>query len=441
MPLNDREILKEKIKNFLENRINNLNNKLNDDLKSIEYLKYNYYDNCMKQFEKCSNLNKNNNNTNSNENIIEKPKEIEKFKKITVIKKTHKQTNSLLQKSVKVFNQTYIKLNRNIHFNSFNLENPMNKTFDKLNKKNNNIDLFKTHFNSINNKKNYHQKIFQKSKTNISDDFSNKKLKINLIDKSCIKLPNKIKINNNIKCLYFLIEKNFINNKLKYNIIISLPTLYNIIYKKDLRFLLKNKPNEIENKIKLLEEKYKNILDYENIESNKFIPSKKCLNGLNYITKEEINNFIRIEKTGLPNEIKNIFLILIYLFNDDEIYEFKNDDNLIIDVHFKNILIKYNAKNIKKLFLKYIEIYPYLNISKNKFEKLNKIFNENKNILNNEEIAKINRPLSYISFILNEIYLYINKKNNDIYFYEIINKSNEIIKLKKNLEILKDKMK
>ena len=81
MPLNDREILKEKIKNFLENRINNLNNKLNDDLKSIEYLKYNYYDNCMKQFEKCSNLNKNNNNTNSNENLIEKPKEIEKFKK------------------------------------------------------------------------------------------------------------------------------------------------------------------------------------------------------------------------------------------------------------------------------------------------------------------------------------------------------------------------
>ena len=50
----------------------------------------------------------------------------------------------------------------------------MNKTFNKLNKKNNNIDLFKTHFNSINIKKNYHQKIFQKSKINILDDFSNK---------------------------------------------------------------------------------------------------------------------------------------------------------------------------------------------------------------------------------------------------------------------------
>ena len=440
MPVSDKEILKEKIKNFFENRINNLNIKLNKDLKSIENLKYNYYDNCIKQFEKYSNLNKNNNNTDSNENTKEKTKEIEKFKKITVIKKTHRQIPSLLQKSVKVFNQTYIKLNRNIHFNSFHIDN-MNKTFDKLSKKNNNIDLFKNHFNSINNKKNLNQKIFQKSKTNVSDNFSNKKIINNIFDKSCIKLPNNIIINNNIKCLYFLIEKNFINNKLKYNIIISLPTLYNIIYKKNLKFLIQNKPKEIENKIKLLENQFENILDYKIIESNKFIPSKQSINGLNYITKEQIKNFIKIEKTGLPNEIKNIFLIIIYLFDYDDTNEFKNDE-ILLDVHFKNILNKYNVKNIKNLFLKYIEMYPYLNITKNKFEKLNKIFNENKNILNNEEIAKINRPLSYISFILNEIYLYINKKNNnDIYFYEIINKNNEIIKLKKKLEIIKNKLK
>ena len=316
----------------------------------------------------------------------------------------------------------------------------MNKTFYKPNKKFNNnlgLDLFKN--NLLNERKSFKftRKTFLKSKTIISNHLSNKIFENSINDKSCIKLPNNIKIKNNIKCIYFLIEKNFINNKLKYNIIISIPILYNILFQRNLKFLLNNKPNEIENKIKLLENELKNIFNNKNIELEMFIPSKKGLNGLNYITQEEINNYIKIEKTGLPNEIKNIFLLIIYLFDYEETNKFKNNNNVIIDFHFKNILNIYNVKNIKQLFLKYIEINPYLNINKNKFEKLNNIFSENKNILNNEEITKINRPLSYICFILNEIYNYINKKYNDVYIYEIINKNNEMIKLKNNLDLIK----
>jgi len=59
MPTNDKDLLKEKLKIFFENRINNLNNKFQNDINSIEFLKFNYYDYCIKPLKTFSEINDN----------------------------------------------------------------------------------------------------------------------------------------------------------------------------------------------------------------------------------------------------------------------------------------------------------------------------------------------------------------------------------------------
>lgn len=75
-----------------------------------------------------------------------------------------------------------------------------------------------------------------------------------------------------------------------------------------------------------------------------------------------------------------------------------------------------------------------LEITKEKYDKIDHIIKENPKILSSIDIAKINRPISYMTFYLKEIYDYMSLKTLDnVYYFELRNKNAELQDLKKQL--------
>ena len=72
---------------------------------------------------------------------------------------------------------------------------------------------------------------------------------------------------------------------------------------------------------------------------------------------------------------------------------------------------------------------------------INKIISSNKNVLNSTHFLKINKAVAYITFIIKEIYDYINiKLNNTTYLCEIKKIRNEILNLKEKNKLIKNKI-
>lgn len=76
-----------------------------------------------------------------------------------------------------------------------------------------------------------------------------------------------------------------------------------------------------------------------------------------------------------------------------------------------------------------------MTITKEKYEKIDQILKENPKILSSIDIAKINRPISYMTFFLKEIYDFMGLKTLDgVFYFELRNKNTELQKLKSQLE-------
>lgn len=76
-------------------------------------------------------------------------------------------------------------------------------------------------------------------------------------------------------------------------------------------------------------------------------------------------------------------------------------------------------------------------VTKEKFDKIDQIIKDNPKILSSIDIAKINRPISYMTFYMKEIYDFMGLKTLDgVYYFELRNKNQELRNLRSQLQLL-----
>ena len=252
------------------------------------------------------------------------------------------------------------------------------------------------------------------------------------------KLPENIIQNKPISAIFCMLEKKFLPIKQRFNIITSNLNLYKNCYNSNIKFLLEEKLKSIENNINSIENRFKNYSesDLNTYLTKEFVPSKVAQNSLAFITKEEEKKIS--ENTKNPIEIKLIFQVVYYLL--DEHFDEKKQASFLIKHLLNEVCSKHNAKDLKSLIINYYNKHKHLNLSPKKFNNIEKILKENKKILDNKEIAKISRPISYLTFYINEANKYMNlKTKDDIYYYEVrhmnemLNKYKEEVKKINNL--------
>ena len=449
MPKNDENLLKEKLNSFFNNSFNKLFLKFENDINRIEDIKYDFYDNCIKEYnlieekileeknEKIEiiSIPKIENSRNRDKNLINTFHKSAKFKNNNLLNKSfdnvienktnennnknkEKHHRRLLTKQIINFNQH--KLVKIPHPNSHR-ERPktpiyirkdskkdleININVDKKNKKVNisNIVKEKSHIEKKENiKKEKTNLTKQKLKNNIQNVKIHIKTKERIIQPNFIyQIPYSFLNSKILSCLYICVKDNFLTEKEKVKLIISNKILY--LHEKNNLQKIKEAYEKEKEKEK---EKNETNIKNKNKENCIFIPSRTALNSLIFVTKEEISNL----KNNTSVEIGLIFK-LIYIIIDEN-YNENITTSKLIENFIKVVLLKFKVKDLKNLIIQYCNKYSNLNLNHTKIDKIKNIINQNPKIISNKEIKKINRPLSYITYLLKEINDYINNKNDN----------------------------
>jgi len=245
-------------------------------------------------------------------------------------------------------------------------------------------------------------------------------------NKKIIKKKPKKFSNNYVNALYLAVISGYITIDQKIKIILNNKEIYNNINIKDLiKELLKNIEIEYNNK--------KNILNkYDNIILNqKFIPNVAYSNGLNFLTKNEIEILISKNQS---KEILNIFKIILFFLGED----FSDiEDNNLLQYFFNNIYKKYKIFSIKELILKQL-IKNIQNIPIEFIKKAINLNKSNKDTLSPAMVFRHSRCVSYITFIINDLYKYITfKLDNGLFLYELWDIKNKTEKMQNKINKLK----
>jgi len=165
-------------------------------------------------------------------------------------------------------------------------------------------------------------------------------------------------------------------------------------------------------------------------------------NGLNFVTKDEENKLT--QKDQKP-EIKNIFRLLYIIHNKP--YE-GIEDTLIISNFLTNLMInEFKEEGLSKILIHYLPYNNYLEplmlryftdfkgISIDQYLKMRDILKANPSLLIAKDLMKINRCMSYMSFVLKDIFEYADAKGPDGTNLTVVrNAKEELNKSKLDLE-------
>ena len=177
--------------------------------------------------------------------------------------------------------------------------------------------------------------------------------------------------------------------------------------------------------------------NYENKIKKNFVPSKTAQNGLNFISKED-ELVLGNSDLSSSEEIISTFKIIYILVNQN----YKNyDENLLASNLINNIMVKFGVSNLSKINILILEIL-FLNIicynlilTKDQFILIKEVVDSNQNFLNPSAMLKKNKIVSYITFIVKEIYDYIHFKTEDGTMIQNLKKRYyELNQMKKRLE-------
>ena len=266
------------------------------------------------------------------------------------------------------------------------------------------------------------------------EEIIEEKKEIVLKDKSIIKIPDELKDNNALINIYFVLKGKYLTNKEKYKLILSSPKIYKS-FGSDVKFLLDDKKQEIKTKINELETFLNNYGDLESYLSKEFTPSKTAQNSLIFVKKEEIENIIK--KGDIPPEIINIFKLLFLIF-DIPVDESLEGENLL-NYFIQEVMEKNDVKDLKTLALNYISKNKDLNITKEKFDKINAIISADEKVLSSVDIAKICRNISYSTLLIRECNEFMNSKTlDDVPIYELKIKNKMLQEYKNKLATLEN---
>jgi hypothetical protein len=353
------------------------------------------------KIEKEKNDNKNSKHVVLKSKLSERPKTPE----VNNIKKRRKNvTNVNLGKTSK-------KNKDNINFKE-SLVNEINKMENKNNEKekeenNNNIINFENgSFGNKNNENKSNESIkvfnngsFGSNNNNNTNKTSNKKVSNFEIKKNDLLINKEIKKFSNPKttALYYLLNSGFFGIKSKIRYIFINKELYNNF---NIKELLKQLLSDYENEY----QKFTLIINKYDIKP--FIPDDIMQNSLNFLNKEEEK---KLSSNEQKIEIINIFKFLLLILGEDIS---KIEDKNIINYTFKDIYNKYNVNNIKDLVLK-IALENLQKLKLEQIENIKSLINDKEDILSPAMLLRLNRSVSYMTFILRDFYNYLFLKTED----------------------------
>ena len=247
-------------------------------------------------------------------------------------------------------------------------------------------------------------------------------------DKTIIPIPELIKENKALSSLYMMLKGKYISLNSKFSLIKMYPSLYKSFDSK-LNFLLEAKVDVLSKQVAEIESTLSKYDDVDSYINKSFTPSKTAQNSLTFVTKEEEMNLIK--KEDLPNEIGFIFKLVYYII--DEKFDKDLPTNKIIENLINVVFPKYEAKDLRNLLTTYVNQNQNLNITEEKFNEVNELIKANPKILSSIDMARINRPISYMTFFIKEVVEYMSLKTSDgVYYYDLRNKS-KIMKDNKNI--------
>ena len=511
-----KESLKEKLKQLLDEKLNSLTTKFENDINIIETLKYSYFDNVVlpyreieeKEKEKKEHKEskkeekheetKEKKETKEKEDKTKKAEEGKTFKKIkplslkeTNLTKTplkpnkkrdlgfREKTEVAPKKSTKIFSDkkksepaqtqpnesnTQKMKKKNLTTNDVTKKSgtarpsktPINKRGRKTDEEKDAVPKAKTiratavktnatkrftgKVKAIDKKGKKDKKKVEKNKEKVEEEKKEEevveeKKEVVLKDKSLIKIPEDLKDNNALINLFFVLKGKYLTNKEMYYIILSSPKLYKS-FGSDIKFLLDDKKQEIKTKINELQTFLNNYGDLESHLSKEFTPSKSAQNSLAFVKKEEFENIIK--KGDIPSEVVKIFKLLFYIFDIpfDENLEGEN----LINYFIQEVMDKNGAKDLRTIAINYISTHKDLNITKEKFDKINAIVTSDEKVLSSVEIAKIcSRSISYCTLLIRECNEFMNSKTlDDVPIYELKLKNKMLQEYKNKLAILEN---
>ncbi len=248
-------------------------------------------------------------------------------------------------------------------------------------------------------------------------------------------IPEELKNNLGLSCIYFVLKGKYINDKKQ---ILHLATNSPLLYKSfgsSMKFLLDDKKKEIQEKANEIEKFLNNYGDLNSYLSKEFTLGKKAINSIAFFKQKDEEEILKMAE--IPKEV-GMVLKCIYYIVDESFDENKTNKELFENL-MNNILTKNEDKSFKSLFVNYCNQNKFLNLTKEKYDHINNIISENNNILNMIAMTKMSRPISLFCFFLKEVYDYINLKTLDNqFYYELRLKNNELQKYKDILYLIEN---
>jgi len=503
-----KESLKEKLKNFFDEKLNSLTTKFETDINTLEAMMYEYFDNVVIPFREIEEKEKNEKEKEKEKEKDKKEESKEEKTKNAEEGKTLKKIKPLTLKETNL-TKTPLKANkkRDLGFKEKTeiIPKKSNKIFsDKKKEKDKKEDLNKTLPNERTKKKNLtsidvtkkeakvrpsktpinkrgrktdedkepapktktmrataaktatskkftaqgkgkgkpadkkgkkekdKKKVEKEKEEDKKEEIIEEKKEIVLKDKRINKVPEELKDNNALFNIYLILKGNYLTNKEKYKLLLHNPTIYKC-FGNNIQFLLDDKKKEIKDKITELETFLNKYGDLESYLSKEFSPSKSAQNSLMFVKRDEIEKIIK--NGDIPPEIVKIFKLLFYIF-DIPFDESLENENLL-NYFLEEVMDKNNVKELKSIASNYLSNHKDLNITKEKFEKINSIISSDEKVVSSVDIAKICRNISYCTLLIKEVNEFINLRTlDDVPYYELRLKNKDLQEYKKQLATL-----
>ena len=468
------EQLKQKLLDFFDKKLTDLTSKSQKDIETLEQLKFDYFDSVILKYREIEETKNKQENEEEHEKEKKeekkdekKPEKKEKHEKLTIGKKVDPKLRPKTPLA-DTKNRTKLKNEHDTTSTDFNKTKkhdekkvPEKKTIEKntkvtdRKKKETAVDKKRVAGKSATKSKPTAKKVAGKKgveKKNVAKKEEVKNLKVEKEEEEEKKeevkkpviinpkyifndFPENIKNSKGLCCIYMAMKKNYFDKKSLYNVLVHNPILYKC-YGSNLKFLLEDKIKNLKNQISELENYFSKWGDIETYLSKQFVISKTPLQSLVFFTKSEEQNLLKkLDET--PKEVGLVFRFLYYFL--DEPFDENSSDKDLISNFLNNFYTKHNVKDIKNLLMNYANNNKDMNLTKEKYDKLQNLIDSENKIINPIAFAKINRPISYLTFFIKEVNEFINLKTLDgVFYFELRVKNAELQKLKKELEIIEN---
>ena len=226
-------------------------------------------------------------------------------------------------------------------------------------------------------------------------------------------IPEDLKNKSGLSSLYFILKGKYITDKKQFlHLTTYSPSLYKSFGSK-MKFLLDDKKTEVQKKANEIEKFLNNYGDLNSYLTKEFSLTKKAINSIQFFKQKEEEEILKMPE--IPKEVGIILKCIYYII--DENFDENMGNKELFENMLKNVLTRNEDKSFKSLLVNYCNQNKYLNLTKEKFDKINNIINDNNTVLNMIAMTKMCRPISLFCFLLKEVYDYINLKTLDGQFY------------------------